>query len=184
MHIAEFVQEYGPLSGILAGAASVLGLAFTVYRASHARHVRLLKEQNRQLTRERDQAQRLLKEVEGKDPAALEQLVTELRQRYSDAESQHLEDEKRWQAEREELKAGAANLRAECNRHHATEQGLSDELEAEREARARRDQAETTRANLLKKAMRLEGRLWERKVIGHVPRFRPYTNGTRQSSRC
>ncbi len=47
------------------------------------------------------------------------------------------------------------------------------ELEGEREELADRDRAERSRMNLLKRAMRLQGKVWERRVLQGAPRFRP-----------
>jgi hypothetical protein len=63
----EVVQQYGPLFGILAAVAPVLGVAFTIYKTAHDRQVRDLREQLGQkerrietLEREGPEGQRLL----------------------------------------------------------------------------------------------------------------------------
>jgi hypothetical protein len=47
--LIQFVQQYAPLFVVLGAAATVLGLAFTTYKASHDRQVKGLREENRQL---------------------------------------------------------------------------------------------------------------------------------------
>jgi hypothetical protein len=42
MDLAELFQQYGPLFGILAAVATVLGVAFTIYKTAHDRHVKAL----------------------------------------------------------------------------------------------------------------------------------------------
>jgi chromosome partitioning protein len=51
--------------------------------------------------------------------------------------------------------------------------GLTADLEKARDDLGNRDRLDRTRANLMKGAMRLEGRLWMRKVLRGAPRFRP-----------
>jgi chromosome partitioning protein len=164
--LIETVREYGPLFVILGATATVLGVAFTFYRTSHGRHVRLLKDRIRQLEKQ-------LEGYQGKDPSALEQLVAELRQRLAAAGSERAEAVRQWAGQREQFEAAAAGQRQEYEACAGTKEGLARDLEAARDELARRDQAETRRANLLRKALRIEGRVWERKVVGHVPRFRP-----------
>jgi hypothetical protein len=43
-----FVQQYAPLFAVLAAVATVLGLAFTIYKTTHDRQVKDLHEQIRQ----------------------------------------------------------------------------------------------------------------------------------------
>jgi chromosome partitioning protein len=50
---------------------------------------------------------------------------------------------------------------------------LTSELEAAKETLAERDQEDRARIRLMKRAMRLEGKVWERKVLQSVPQFRP-----------
>jgi hypothetical protein len=45
MDLAELFQQYGPLFGILAAVATVLGVAFTIYKTAHDRQVKDLREQ-------------------------------------------------------------------------------------------------------------------------------------------
>jgi cellulose biosynthesis protein BcsQ len=66
-----------------------------------------------------------------------------------------------------------AELVKEANQHRDTATALSSRLEEASEEIAGRDRAECSRVNLLKKAMRLQGKVWERKVLQGAPRFRP-----------
>ncbi len=42
--LVELVQQYGPLFGILAAVATVLGVAFTIYKSAHDRQEKALLE--------------------------------------------------------------------------------------------------------------------------------------------
>ena len=50
--VVEFFQQYGPLFGILTGVASVLGVAFTIYKTAHDRRVKDLLREIESLKRE------------------------------------------------------------------------------------------------------------------------------------
>src|SRR5262245_48445554 len=50
--LVDFIQQSGPLFGVLGAIVTVLGLAFTIYKTGHNRHVRALRDQLRQRDRE------------------------------------------------------------------------------------------------------------------------------------
>src|SRR5256885_292259 len=78
--IVEIVQQYGPLFGILAAVATVLGLAFTIYKTAHDRQVKDLQRRNAELAQENERLNK-----EGNE--ALRPLVEELRKQLADKES-------------------------------------------------------------------------------------------------
>src|SRR5260370_42327277 len=70
-----------------------------------------------------------------------------------------------WEAER-------SNLRGQADRLRETVESLTKTLEEARDESAARDRSDQARGNLLKRAMKLEGKGWERKVVQGGPRFR------------
>src|SRR5262245_22854976 len=159
--LVEFIQQYGTFIGILAAITTVLGVAFAIYKASHDRHVKFLNERIDQL--ERELAKRDGTDAEGQ----------ELRRRLDEAEAEKrklqnqldtlqqdgAEKERVWQEQLERLQAVIASL--------------TDELEKAKEELARRDRADRSRTRVMKKAMELEGKVWERNILQGTPRFRP-----------
>jgi chromosome partitioning protein len=164
--LVEFLQQNASVFAILAAVATVLGVAFTIYKTSHDRLVKDLREQIRQkdrrietLEREGPEGLRLLNRQLGEQ---LEQASKDARE----AEANHAAAEAAWRSEE-------TTLRQQGTRLGETVDSLTGELEAAKEELARRDRADQARANLMKRAMKLEGRVWERKVLQGVPRFRP-----------
>src|SRR5262249_14399561 len=70
---------------------------------------------------------------------------------------------------------GTTALHDECNRLGDTAQALTSELEKAKEELAGWDREQKRRINLMKKAMKLQGKSWERKVMQSAPRFVPLT---------
>ncbi len=162
----EFVQQYGPLFGVLAAIATVLGLAFTIYKAAHDRHMRDLREQVQQKDVEID---RLKREGYEKFRVVNEQLQEQLKQakeEYKAMQASRAAAEDDWHTQE-------ANWRAESERLRQTAESLTQAIEEAQNELAARDRGERARMNLLKKAMRLQGKVWERKVLQGAPRFRP-----------
>jgi Mrp family chromosome partitioning ATPase len=164
--VVEIVQQYGPLFGILAAVATVLGLAFTIYRAAHDRQVKDLQRRNADLTQENETLK-----AEGNE--ALRPLVEQLRKQLADKEGDLEKLRVSFASAEDAWKSERLNLKAEGDRHRDTAECLTKDLEAEREELAGRDRADKTRMNLLKRAMKLQGKVWERKVLQSTPRFRP-----------
>ena len=164
--VVEIVQQYGPLFGILAAVATVLGVAFKIYKAAHDREERELRAQIGQQDRE---IETLKKEGYEKFRVVNEQLQEQLEQAKSaiqEMQANHAAAEDSWGSEK-------AGLERERERLRHTAQSLTGELEAARENLALKDRDERARINLMKRAMRLEGKVWERRVLQGAPRFRP-----------
>jgi chromosome partitioning protein len=164
--LVEVIQQYGPLFGILAGAATVLGVAFTIYKAAHDRQVRELRAQISQKDHEIDSLKR---EGYEKFRVVNEELQEQLKlakNAIQELQANHAAAEDAWRSDK-------ANLERERDRQRGTAEALSGELEEAREDITRRDRADRARVNLMKRAMRLEGKVWERKVLQGAPRFRP-----------
>jgi chromosome partitioning protein len=164
--LIEFFQQYGPFFGILTGVGTVLGVAFTIYKAAHDRQVKALQRRSEELERDNEKLR-----IEGTE--ALRPLVTQLQRQLEEAEGE-------LQAAKEERAAAEAGRRSElaavegeCGRLRETSQALTGKLEEAKEDLALKDRADRARANLLKKAMKLQGKVWERKVLQGIPRVRP-----------
>ena len=86
-------------------------------------------------------------------------------------------DNKRLQSEHDtfqkEAEVRESALRAECGRSRDLEVALTSEMEQLRDQVCDHDKMERSRLNLMKKAMRLQGKVWERKVLQGAPSFRP-----------
>lgn len=164
--IVDLAQQYGPLIAILAGVATILGVAFGFYKSGHDRHLRELAEQVRQKDVE---IETLKREGYSKFEVVCSQLKEQLEQAKKDlldAEKKHADLETAWKTE-------VLTLREQLERQHQTINALTESLEASQEELEQRDRADRSRVNLLKQAMKLEGRVWERKVLQGAPRFRP-----------
>jgi cellulose biosynthesis protein BcsQ len=157
--LAEMIQQYGPLIGILAAAATVLGVAFGIYKASHNRHVVFLRERLHQLEQQ-------LKKCKEDDPEVLRQLVDQLRSQIDELKRGKAKEEAQQVQLRDEIQSKERSWREKSG-------SLTAELEKTREELSESGHERDTRANLLKRALKLEGRVWERKVLRGIPRFRP-----------
>jgi cellulose biosynthesis protein BcsQ len=167
--VIEFFQQYGPLLAALAAIASVVGFLFTLYKASHAKHADYLNAQIQTL-------QEQLASYNGEDPASLKQLNSQLTQDLQEATSRHGILANRYNDLNVKAKALSSAFRADRARASQIEAALTGELEAARERLVASGEADLTRANLVKKALRLEGRVWERKVLRGIPPFVPLHN--------
>jgi chromosome partitioning protein len=164
--LVEVVQQYGPLFGILAAVATVLGVAFTIYKTAHDHQVKDLREQL-------GQKDRRIETLEREGPEGLrllnEQLQDQLgvaRKDITEMQANHAAAENAWRSE-------VATLREQGARLRETVDSLTKTLEEAREELVRRDRTDRARTRLLKRAMRLQGKVWERKVLQGAPRFRP-----------
>src|SRR5262245_53221718 len=162
----EFIQEYGPLFGILTAVGTVLGVAFTIYKAAHDRQIKALQRGKHELQVENERLKR-----EGNE--ALRPLVKQLQSQLDEGKSELLKCQENHSTAEAGWRSDLGAIQAECDRHRETYLALTAKLEEAQEELARRDQADRARVNLLKKAMKLEGKVWERKVLQGVPRFRP-----------
>jgi cellulose biosynthesis protein BcsQ len=162
----ELVQSYVPLFAVLAAIATVLGLAFTIYKAAHERHVKALLAQLHQKDYEISELKRA-----GHEEFRLvnEQLQEQLAQARTTIEG--LQDGQA--AAEDPWRSQVSTLREQGDRLRGTVESLTVTLEESREELSERDRADQARARLLKRAMKLEGRLWQRKVLQGAPRFRP-----------
>jgi cellulose biosynthesis protein BcsQ len=64
-------------------------------------------------------------------------------------------------------------LRQQDDRNRETIESLTATLEGAREDLEQKDRAERARARLLKRTMKLQGKVWERRVLQGAPAFRP-----------
>ena len=163
--LIEFVQQYAPLFAVLAAIATVLGVAFTIYKTAHDRQVRDLQEKIRQKEREITELKRT-----GHDELrlAIEQLqgqVVQLGETNRRLQTDHAAAEDSWRTEVMTLRQGNDRLRE-------TEDSLTQSLETAREELAEKDRLDHARDSLLNRVMKLEGRLWQRKVLQGTPLFR------------
>ena len=164
--VVAFFQQYGPIFGVLTGIAAVLGLAFTIYKAAHDRHVKALLDQIRQKDHEIAELKRFGHEELRRVNEQLQGQLEKAGKDVEDLNTSHAAAENAWLAERTKLRE-----RAELDR--GTIESLTKTLEEGTEKLAEKDQADRSRERLLKRAKNLEGRLWLRKTLQGVPQFRP-----------
>lgn len=165
MNLVEFIQQYGPLFGILAAVATVLGVAFTIYKAAHDRQVRELLAQIDQKDHEIDTLKREGYEKFQQVNDELQEQLKMAKNTLQELQANHAAAEDAWRSEK-------TGLERERDRQRSTAETLSGALEEAREDITRRDRADRARIKLMKRAMRLEGKIWERKVLQGAPRFR------------
>src|SRR5579883_310099 len=170
----EVLRQYGFLFTILGGVVTALGVVFAIYKASHDKQVRFLNQRIHSLTQE------LAAAKSAGDPLILKEQNARLLQ-----ENGHLQNQLgAVTADRKALEGQCDLLRAECEA--ATRRGqqeqvaaqqridaLSGELEKQQETLAERDRNDRRSKKLVKHALRLEGRIWQRKALRTIPSFRP-----------
>jgi chromosome partitioning protein len=159
-------QEYGPLFGILAAVATVLGVAFTIYRSAHNRQVHALEVRLNDLTTDNNTLRQ-------EDNEALRPLVKQLEGQLADVKGQIQDARTELAAKEDTWRSQLMAVEAERDRARQTSQTLTAELEKAKEEMLQRDRADQRHVNLLNKAMRLQGKVWERKVLQGAPRFTP-----------
>ncbi len=174
VHILQVLRENVFLFAVLGGEAALLGLVFTIYKAIVDKHVRILKDRIHGLEQElkdakeagdpgdlRDQNRQFLE-----DNANLQNLLGA-----ADAERNAL------QCQYDELEAAVASVTATLQAEREASQqivdGLTGELEGLQEDLARKDRVERRRERLIKNALKLEGKIYLRKVLRGAPPFRP-----------
>lgn len=161
-HLIDLFQQYGPLFGILAGLTTVLGLAFTIYKTAHDRHVKALEDRNKELEAEI-----------ATNSGPLQQLIEQLQGQLEDGRKGLDQLQIAYAANEDAWHSKFTSLQAELDSSRAASQELTRQLEEAKEETFHRDKADKSRMNLLKKAMTLQGKVWERKVLQGTPRFRP-----------
>jgi cellulose biosynthesis protein BcsQ len=166
MNLPEFISQSGPLFVVLGGLATVLGLAFAFYKASHHRHVKLLNSQIRQLQHE-------LAEKTKNEPRSSKQLNEQLRQRLAKAKRAVETLESYRDGLKDKLKAAETELQTERSRAREIEESLTEELARTREELLRRTKKDKVEGNRIRKAWQIEGRFWELRKLGNVPCFLP-----------
>lgn len=168
----EFFHEYYPLFAILAAVATVLGVAFTIYKTAHDRQVKALLEQLREKDHEIAQKNQEIAELKrtGHEELRLvnEQLQEQLEQARKDLQTERSNQAAAETAWRTEVSA----LREQGDRLRQTTESLTETLEAARGELAARDRTDRAQVTLMKKAMRLQGKVWERKILQSAPSFR------------
>jgi cellulose biosynthesis protein BcsQ len=171
--VVQFFQQYGPLFVTLAAIATVLGLAFTIYKTSHGRQVRGLRDQIQDLREEIGRKDQRIKVLERDGPEGLRLINRQLKEQAEenrDAVRKTKADHAATDAAR------CAELSAVQEKYDAERQkvdGLSQALEAAREELAEKQRLDGVRAKVLKRAMKLEGKVWERRPLQGTPQFRP-----------
>jgi cellulose biosynthesis protein BcsQ len=162
----QLVQQYGPVFGALAALTTVRGVAFRIYKTAHDRQVKGLLDQLRQKDRE-------ITVLKRDGPDGLRRINEDLRTQLDDNKKAGQDLAAQLAAVQEEARSREARLQEQGEQSRQTTGALTEELEAAREQLQRRDREDQARANLLKRAMKLEGKVWERKVLQGAPRFRP-----------
>lgn len=172
--VLEVLRQYGFLFTILGGVVAAVGLAFAIYRASHDKQVRFLNGRIHGLEQELKAAK------DAGDPVILKEQNGQHVQengRLQNLLGVAAADRKTLQGHCDELKTEMASLaltlEAEREASRQKTDGLSGELEGLKEVVADKDRVEHRREKLVRHALKLEGRIWQRKVLKGVPPFRP-----------
>jgi cellulose biosynthesis protein BcsQ len=168
-----FLVTYGPFFGILAAVATIAGFLFRLYMTSHNKHVSALQDQLKQSVETIGQLQNRLKPFDEADVEGLKALAEDRLAQVQQAKSTEAEIRANLAEAEAANEQAKAELLLQIEKANQAKQALSADLEAAQEALAERDQLETTRTNLVKKALKMEGRIWERKVLSGVPAFKP-----------
>ncbi len=172
--VLEILRQYGFLFTILGGVVAAMGLAFAIYKASHDRQIRFLNTRLHGLERDLEIAR------EAGDPVILKHQNEQLHQENGSLQKQlgvAAGDQNTLEEQCNELKAAivaaASSLQVEGKGSQQRIDGLSDEITGLKETLAKMDRVEHRRENQVKRALKLEGKIWERKVLKGVPSFRP-----------
>jgi chromosome partitioning protein len=172
--VLEVLRQYGFLFTILGGVVAAVGLAFAIYKASHDKQVRFLNARIHGLEQELKAAK------EAGDPVILKDQNGQLLQENGRMQNElgvAAADRKTLQGQCDGLRATVASLastlQAEREASRQRIDGLSGELEKLKGALAAKDRVEHRRENLVRRALKLEGKIWQRKVLKGVPPFRP-----------
>jgi cellulose biosynthesis protein BcsQ len=158
----DFVKNNVTLSivGTLCGIATALGgFLFTLYKATHGKQIGLLKERIAELESQlRDAGS-----GEGADVLAAELGSLQTHLESTIAEAAH-------------LKVELENKESQRATQQQISQGLSADLETLRDEAETLQRKLTASGNRIKRALKLEGRMWEEKVLRGAPQFRPLSD--------
>ena len=170
----ELLRQYGFLFTILGGVVTALGVVFAIYKAGHDKQVRFLNGRIHGLEQELKTAR------EAGDPVILKDQNAQLLHANGQLQNQlgaAASDQLTLRGERDELKGGVASavstLQTEREAHRQKIDALSGDLEGLKEALAGKDRVERRRENLVRCALKLEGRIWQRRALRNTPPFRP-----------
>jgi cellulose biosynthesis protein BcsQ len=172
--VIEVLRQYGFLFAIIGGIVAALGVAFTIYKASHDGRIRFFKDRIHSLEDDLKAAR------ENGDPVILKAQNAQFLQK--SGELQNLlgvatADQKTLQGQcdklRDEVATRDATIQGERDASQKKIDGLTDDLVGQKEALAKKDRIEHRRENLVKHALKLEGRIWQRKALRNAPPFRP-----------
>jgi chromosome partitioning protein len=117
-------------------------------------------------------AERRIHALERDGPEGLRALNRQLQEQMEGARKTDQKHQEEAAAAAGDLRARYDELLSQCAAEQAKGQELTAQLESRQDELARRDQLDKTRANLVRGAMKLEGRLWMRKVLRGAPKFR------------
>jgi Flp pilus assembly CpaE family ATPase len=160
MDILQFLQDHAHVLTILASVAGILTLVFTIYKATHGAHIRYLSNRIADLE----------KSIETADsPALVERLQHDLHQ------SETTIGSLKSQLDSAADQSAAAKLDWDqtTTQKNDTIQSLTTALEHEKELATKLEKATQSRANLVHKVFKLEGRLWQQKALHGIPKFQP-----------
>ena len=166
-HVLEFLHEYGVLFTVVSCVVAILGVVFTIYKASHDRQINKLEED-------------LKAAREAGDPVFLKDQNAQLRLENGQLQNDlgvSAADRNILMGRCDELQTEVTSLtsilEAERDTSRQKIDALSGELEKQKEALATKDRVEHRREYLVRNALKLEGKIWQRKVLRGVPPFRP-----------
>jgi chromosome partitioning protein len=172
--VLDVLRQYGFLFSVLGGVAAAVGLVFAIYKASHDKQVRFLTGRIHALEHELKAAN------EAGDPVILKDQNSQLLQENGRLQNQlgvAATDRKGLQEQCDGLKAAVASttstLQADQEAARQQVDGLTGELEELKGTLAGMHRIERRRENMVRRALKLEGRIWQRKVLRGVPQFRP-----------
>jgi cellulose biosynthesis protein BcsQ len=164
--ILELLRQCSPFVVPIASIATIVGFLFTLYKAIHTKQTRFLNDQIKVL-------QRQLEQYQGEDPESMKQLITELTAHLDEAKECNNRLGADLATAKRHLRILAIGLRSDRAKAADMAATFTAQIEAASERLSANDQANLTRKNLVKKALMLEGRVWERKVLNGVPAFAP-----------
>ncbi len=170
----EVLRQYGFLFTILGGVVTALGVVFAIYKAVHDKQIRFLNQRIHGLEEELKTA------IAAGDPIILKDQNAQLLQENGQLQNQlgaAAADMKSLQEQNEQLRAliSAAGQSIEAERDASRQKidALNDKLEEQKEELASKERIERRRENLVRHALQLEGRIWQRKALRSTPPFRP-----------
>jgi len=166
-HVLEVLREYGVLFTVVSGVVAILGVVFTIYKANHDGQIHKLE-------------QELKTAKEAGDPVILKDQINQLVQENGQLQNDlgvAAADRNTLREQCDELKTEVTSatsiLEAERDTSQQKIDALSGELEKQKEVLAAKDRVEHRREYLVRNALKLEGKIWQRKVLKGVPPFRP-----------